>query len=273
MTVAFRSDEVLPGLLHSIGNATTGSPQVYIVNNSLEEPELASRLPADVAATVIEPTENLGYGGGMNLGVASSEASDWVLLANPDLAFGEKAIDRLVEVGESSSEIGIVGPLVYTPTGEIYPSARNLPSLRTGIGHAVFARIWRTNPWTRSYLQDLEVTPHQHDAGWLSGSCLLVRRDVFESVGGFDEKYFMYFEDVDLCARVSQMGYRVVYAPSAIVTHEGGHSTSTVNRAMIRAHHESAYRYLAARYSAWYLAPVRAVLRVGLAVRSRIVAS
>jgi N-acetylglucosaminyl-diphospho-decaprenol L-rhamnosyltransferase len=152
--------------------------------------------------------------------------------------------------------------------GLVYPSARAIPSLRTGIGHALFANIWLANPWTRAYRNDTETTPVRRDAGWLSGACLLVRRSVFEQLGGFDPNFFMYFEDVDLGYRLGKLGYRNVYEPAATVIHTGAHSTEGESARMIAAHHESARRFLHKKYSGWYLLPVRIVLDLGLAVRS-----
>jgi N-acetylglucosaminyl-diphospho-decaprenol L-rhamnosyltransferase len=101
-------------------------------------------------------------------------------------------------------------------------------------------------------------------AGWLSGACLFLRREAFDAVGGFDEGYFMYFEDTDLCQRLATAGWDVVYAPSAVVEHVGGHATSRHLVAMSRAHHDSAYRYLSRQYTGARWGPVRVALRVGL---------
>jgi N-acetylglucosaminyl-diphospho-decaprenol L-rhamnosyltransferase len=105
------------------------------------------------------------------------------------------------------------------------------------------------------------------EAGWLSGSCLLLRRGAFEQVGGFDSSFFMYFEDVDLCDRLGRAGWRSVYVPTAVVEHSGGHATKRVPRMMLRAHHSSAYRYLARRYAGTRFAPLRLVLGLGLLAR------
>ncbi|MHB1173132.1 MAG: glycosyltransferase family 2 protein, partial [Lacisediminihabitans sp.] len=232
VTVAYHSDEVLPAFLESVRGAMAAPPSVFVINNAPDDPNLTERLPPSSGLEVVEPGLNLGYGRAMNLGVSLSPASRWMLLANPDLTFADGAIDELLRVGESEPGIGVVGPLILTPAGEVYPSARKLPSLRDGIGHALFARVWKSNPWTRSYLEDRQTPPRQRDAGWLSGACLLLRRDALDQVGGFDEKFFMYFEDVDLCARVGRADWRIVYAPSAVVTHLGAHSTKNANRAM-----------------------------------------
>src|SRR4029079_11601459 len=112
----------------------------------------------------------------------------------------------------------------------------------------------------------------EREAGWLSGSCLLLRRDAFDSVDGFDARYFMYFEDVDLGERLGAAGWRNVYVPSAEVVHVGGASTGKpeVSARMQAEHHRSAYRYLADRHPGARWAPLRAALKAGLEVRSRL---
>ncbi len=268
VTVSYRSGDALVEFLETLPAAAASPVETVIVDNASEE-GFAERWTAP-HVSVVAPGANLGYGGAVNAGVAASHAlGEWLLVANPDVRWNPGAIDLMLAAG-AEPDIGVVGPLILTPSGEVYPSARRLPSLRTGIGHALLSPVWPDNPWSRRYRADRDTEPRRRDAGWLSGSCLLVRRSVFEAVGGFDEKFFMYFEDVDLCARIGAAGWRVVYDPSASVIHSGGHSTSAHSARMIREHHRSAYRYLAARYHAWYLWPLRVALRAALAARATI---
>jgi N-acetylglucosaminyl-diphospho-decaprenol L-rhamnosyltransferase len=115
--------------------------------------------------------------------------------------------------------------------------------------------------------------PIERVAGWLSGSCLLLRRAAFDSVHGFDPGYFMYFEDVDLGERLAAAGWLNVYAPSAEIVHTGSHATEQNKQAMFVEHHRSAYRYLAGRYPGRRWAPVRLLLRTGLMARARLAPS
>jgi N-acetylglucosaminyl-diphospho-decaprenol L-rhamnosyltransferase len=184
------------------------------------------------------------------------------------VVLGPGSIDRLLETGSSDQAIAAIGPAVLNPDGSVYPSARAVPSLRTGVGHALFANLWQRNPWTLAYRRETDPSDERRDAGWLSGSCLLVRRSAFDAIGGFDDGYFMYFEDVDLGFRFGKAGFRNVYEPAASVTHVGAHSTGESAR-MVRAHHDSARRFLSKKYAGWWLWPVRATLAVGLAIRSR----
>ncbi|WP_144763666.1 glycosyltransferase family 2 protein [Curtobacterium sp. 9128] len=269
VTVSYDSVDVLPPFLASTRAASASTVDVVVADNDSAEAEALRRIAEDAGARFLELGANLGYGAAANRAVATLDADvRWVLVSNPDVVLEPLALDRMIATAAADSSIGAVGPRLLEPTGEVYPSARLIPSLRTGLGHAVFANVWPGNPWTRRYRQDGDHSVRR-DAGWLSGACFLVRRDVFDRLGGFDEGYFMYFEDVDLGWRIGRAGLRNVFDPTATATHIGGTATQSSSERMRRAHHESAYRFLAGKYSAWWLWPLRVALRAALAVRAR----
>ncbi len=268
VTVSFGSEAVLEGFLASLPSASAHELITVVADNKASAGAPAAALAKRFGALYLPLPENRGYGGAMNAAIHKLPGDiRWILISNPDIEIRPGAIDELVRVGDADARVAAVGPLVITD-GEVYPSARALPSLGNGIGHALLARVWRTNPFTASYRNDTELPPRERDAGWLSGSCLLVRREAFDAVGGFDDDYFMYFEDVDLGARLGAAGWLNRYAPSAVVEHSGAHSTDSDSSRMVVVHHQSAYRFLSRRYSGWYNFPVRFVVRVGLAGRA-----
>lgn len=269
LTVSYHSDDVLPPFLASLRDASSSLAYVVVADNlpSARTEKIAS----DAGAYYLPLPANPGYGGAMDLAAAQVPTSiEWLLVSNPDVVLRPGAVDRLLQTAATDSRIASIGPAVLTPDGQVYPSARAIPSLRTGVGHALFANIWIGNPWTRAYRNDTDVEPVARDAGWLSGSCLLVRRSAFDAIGGFDPGFFMYFEDVDLGYRFGQAGFRNVYEPAAVVEHSGAHSTRTESARMIAAHHASASRFLRKKYAGWWLLPVRLALGVGLSIRSAI---
>ena len=269
VTVTYNTGQTLVPFLESLSTASVNPLTVVIVDNASADLTLERSVADAHGAILLELTENRGYGGGVTAGVDAYGASvDYVLVTNPDVSFSPGSIDVLVAAAEGTLDAGALGPRILDADGTVYPSARNLPSLRTGIGHALFGRVWPTNPWSNSYRAERDYGDQARDAGWLSGACLLVRKSAYDAINGFDPKYFMYFEDVDLGARLGKTGWRNLYVPASTVTHTGAHSTSRSAKRMEQAHHSSAYLYLANKYSAWYLAPLRAVLRVGLAARS-----
>lgn len=270
VTVTYNSSGVLADFLDSVAAAAKTAPGVTVVDNGSRDLQATRDLVArHPGARLIESSDNLGYGSAMNVGVREGDDADYYLLANPDLVFQEEAIDLLVEAAERAPRAGALGPAIFNSDGTLYPSARALPSLRNGIGHALFSRSWPSNPWTRSYRPLPAGSIEPVAVGWLSGACLLVRADAFHRIGGFDESFFMYFEDVDFGRRIGIAGLQNIYVPAARAIHSGAHSTSERSDSMDRAHHDSAYLYLSRVYSGPLLAPVRLALRAGLWVRGR----
>jgi N-acetylglucosaminyl-diphospho-decaprenol L-rhamnosyltransferase len=271
VSVTYSPGESLGEFLDSLAKATNRPYTVVLADNGSTDgaPERASAQRGEV--TLLRTGENLGYGGGANRGVAElGPEYGWVVVANPDVVWQPGALDELVAAGERTPRAGALGPLIRDSDGAVYPSARLLPSLGRGIGHAVLGKVWPGNPWTRAYRQS-ELAVRERDAEWLSGSCLLLRRTAFDSVGGFDSRYFMYFEDVDLGDRLARAGWRNRYVPSAEVVHTGGHATTAhaeVSARMLAEHHRSAYRYLADRHPGPGWAPLLLALRAGLGIRA-----
>jgi len=265
VAVTYSPGEALDGFLTSLLAATTRPVEVVLADNGSSDgaPQRAARRYPFVR--VLPTGGNVGYGPAANAGLAD-RASGWAVVANPDIRFEAGAVDELLAAAARWPRAATVGPAIRTPEGHLYPSARELPSLSTGIGHALLGWVWPANPWTARYRREREA-PRERTAGWLSGSCFLVDLEAFHSVGGFDPGFFMYFEDVDLAARLGERGWLNVYAPSAVVEHEGGHSTRRDPHRMQRVHHTSALRYLTRRYPGPLRAPLRAALRVGLGGR------
>jgi N-acetylglucosaminyl-diphospho-decaprenol L-rhamnosyltransferase len=272
VTVSYGSLSVLPALLASIPAASTHPILVTIADNKAQDADNAKTVASDFRANYLPMKSNVGYGSAINAAVRLLPgAVEWILVVNPDVVLSPGSIDTLVSVGDEDPRVAAVGPKTLTTEGEVYPSARSVPSLRTGVGHALFANLWLENPWSRAYRQDTSAEPVRRDAGWLSGACVLVRRSAFDQLGGFDEGYFMYFEDVDLGYRLGKAGYRNVYEPGASVTHTGAHSTTTESGRMISAHHDSARRFLNRKYAKRWMWPIRVSLTIGLHLRSALV--
>jgi N-acetylglucosaminyl-diphospho-decaprenol L-rhamnosyltransferase len=271
VTVSYGSGDVLKGLLETVSRSIGEPLEIVVVDNRAPDPEV-EQLARSYGAEYVARPDNPGYGGAINAGAATfGREVEWFLVVNPDVSLGPGAIDALRERGETADDIATVGPAIRQTDGTVYPSARAVPSIRNGIGHALFVSVWPDNPWTAHYRVD-PTTLRVSDVGWLSGSCLLVRRSAFEKIGGFDDAYFMYFEDVDLGFRFGKAGFRNVYEPTSEVVHIGATTTGNHRGAMVRAHHESARRFISRKYPGPVLWPVRAVLRTGLSIRSAILA-
>jgi N-acetylglucosaminyl-diphospho-decaprenol L-rhamnosyltransferase len=265
VAVTYSPGDTLVDFVESLSAATVRTLDVVLADNGSTDGAPERAVAAHPHVRLLRTGGNIGYGAAANAGLADLREG-WALIANPDVRFEPGSVDELLAAAARWPRAATLGPGIRTPEGELYPSARDLPALGTGIGHAVFGWVWPANPWTARYRREQEA-PRERPAGWLSGSCLLVDLAAFHSVGGFDQGYFMYFEDVDLAERLGRRGFLNVYVPSAVVVHEGGHSTRREPHRMQRAHHTSALRYLSRQYPGRVNAPLRGALRLGLGAR------
>jgi N-acetylglucosaminyl-diphospho-decaprenol L-rhamnosyltransferase len=265
VVVTYSPGDTLEQFLSSLAEATARPYEVVLADNGSTDgaPERAASRYGNVR--LLPTGGNIGYGAAANAGLAGRR-SGYGLVANPDVRFDPGSVDLLLEAAGRWPRAATLGPAIRTPEGAVYPSARDLPSLSTGVGHALLGWLWPANPWTARYRREREE-PVERTAGWLSGSCFLVDLEAFSSIGGFDPGYFMYFEDVDLARRLSSRGWQHVYVPTAVVTHEGGHATRRQPHRMQRVHHTSALRYLSADFPRRRDLPLRIVLRAGLGAR------
>ncbi|TCJ99685.1 glycosyltransferase family 2 protein [Nocardia alba] len=270
VTVTYSPGEHLEHFITTLADATSEKPQVILADNGSTDgvPELVA--DANSHVTLLHTGGNIGYGGAINRAVAEIDPSiEFVILANPDIRWGVDSIDKMLEAAARWPRAGAIGPMVREPDGSIYPSARRVPGLADGAGHAILGSVWPKNPWSVRYRQENEQIS-ERVVGWLSGSCLLVRRAAFDTIDGFDSRYFMYMEDVDFGDRMGKAGWHNVFVPDAEVTHAKGHAAGKHPELMLPAHHASAYRFQADRHPHWWQAPLRVALRAGLAIRSRI---
>ena len=273
VTVTYSPGPHLNRFLASLSHATDRPVTVIMADNGSTDgaPEEAVERYPNVR--LLPTGSNLGYGTAVNRAVTEyglASDTDLFIVANPDVQWGPRSIDLLLEAADRWPRAGLLGPLIRDPDGSVYPSARHLPSIIRGGMHAVVGPIWPSNPWTAVYRQE-RTDPSERAVGWLSGSCLLVRTEAFARVAGFDERYFMYMEDVDLGDRLGQAGWQNIYVPSAEVLHAKGHSTGRDPARNLAAHHRSTYTFLADRYPKRWQAPLRWAFRGALGARSSLV--
>ena len=204
---------------------------------------------------IVRPGANVGYGAGVNRGLAvlagEPEPCQWVLVSNADVTVHRGALNTLRSVLEAHPAWAILGPRILTESGTVYPSVRAFPSLLDAAGHALLAQFAPDNPFTRRYNPGAPEGDAAVAADWVSGSCFLARRSALEELGGFDESYFMYAEDMDLCWRAHRAGWGVGFCGQATVTHVQGASTARYPYRMMVAHHRSALRFTVRSTTGW----------------------
>lgn len=272
VTVSYGSGPELSVFLSSIREHEGDSLEVALVDNK-PGVDGVEGIAKSFGTSYLALPENPGYGAGMNAGATLlangqrvAQAFDAVFVCNPDVEFLEPVVQQLAARLANAPDIGAVGPALINEDGSVYPSARNIPAVSTGIGHALFGKVWPSNPWSRAYKNAADHSK-ERDAGWLSGAAVMVKASVWDAIGGFDEDYFLNFEDIDLGYRIGLAGYRNVYAPSLRVAHSGAHSTEKHAEVAERAMHESAVRFMRKRYSGFFASPIRWMSVVGLRIR------
>jgi N-acetylglucosaminyl-diphospho-decaprenol L-rhamnosyltransferase len=271
VTVTYSPGPHLDRFLATLSHATDRPVTVIMADNGSTDGAPEDALKSYPNVRLMRTGANLGYGTAVNRAVAEiGPEAEFFVVANPDVQWGAGCIDVLLEAAGRWPRAGALGPLIHDPDGSIYPSARHLPSLIRGGMHAVVGPFWKANPWTADYRQE-RTEPSERPVGWLSGSCLLLRRSAFDEVSGFDERYFMYMEDVDLGDRLGKAGWQNVYVPSAEILHDKGHATGRDPARNLAAHHTSTYTFLADRHSKRWQAPLRWTIRVALAARAGLV--
>lgn len=225
--VTYNSAAHIDGCLRSI---VTHPPktdhEILVVDNASPDGTAAAIRAAWHGVRVIDAGENLGFAAANNLGIRQS-FTPLVLLLNPDTSVPDGAIDALVAAVDRRPDVGIVGPRLVDGNGRAELSWGRMVSPLGELRQRLVVRL--TEPLTR----------REREVDWVSGACLLVRRDAAEEVGLMDERYFMYLEDVDFCAAVRGRGWKVLFTPSAHVVHLRGQSRATASAATERAYRRS----------------------------------
>lgn len=230
--------------------------------------EAAGRFPQ---TTLVRNATNIGFGRAVNQAVSLSKAP-LILLMNPDCRLIPGALGALRAALERETSCAVVGPRILDPDGSVQGSARGDPDMltgffgRTGALRSVmpFLPVSRRNVVVEEAVRSGERSVV---VDWLSGACALIRREAFLDAGGFDERFFLYWEDADLCRRLRGHGYHVRYVPGATAVHHVGRSSRSARTASIRAFHASAYVYYATHVAPGALNPKRLLARALLGVR------
>jgi len=237
ITVSFNTRELLEQRLRSVQlyPPTVSFEEIVVDNGSTDKsPEMvAERFPN---VRLIRNEENRGFAAANNQGLQMA-TGEFVLFLNSDTELLPASLDPLVMYLESNPTVGVVGPKEQTGDGIPYPTICPFPDLpflfltHTGLRHR-FYKNRMINPYRRLW-EKARLTGEPTVVDWLSGASLMVRRKVLDEVGFFDERYFFYMEETDLCKRARAAGWLVVFVPTAVIIHHGGQSEGKVRRGLL----------------------------------------
>ena len=269
ITVSYGSGDVLEAFLRCLREHEGIELDVVVVDNKPDAENVAA-IAEKYGAGYLPLPDNPGYGAGMNRGVerlnASGETHQAYFFCNPDVEFVEPTIGKLTESLSTDPHAGSIGPRLLNEDGTTYPSARQIPSITTGVGHALLGKVWRNNPWSRSYKRESEYG-ERRSAGSLSGAAVMVKENVYRMIGGWDEEYFMHFEDIDLGYRIGEAGFLNIFDPVVSLIHSGAHSTKKHAVRVEKAMTASAIRFMRKRYAGALRSPLRWGVVLGLRLR------
>jgi|CXWK01.1.fsa_nt_gi N-acetylglucosaminyl-diphospho-decaprenol L-rhamnosyltransferase len=256
--------DLLRECLRSIEAGKGGlSLEIIVVDSASSDDSVAMVRSEFPSVHLIACTENVGFPRGNNLGLQEARG-DYLLLLNPDTVIVDDALAVLVSYLQANPDVGVVGPQLLNLDGSVQSSRRRFPTAATGFFESTWLEGLAPGILRRYYALDLPDAATA-DVDWLTGACIMVPRSTYEAVGGMDEGYFMYSEELDWCRRIKESGRRVVYYPAAQVIHHVGKSSEQAVTARHINFNQAKLRYFRKYHGRFMVAVLRVFLLAGYA--------
>lgn len=243
--VNYNSGELLFRCIESIFKHEKNETfEVIVVDNASSDISVERARSTYPQCRFIENKVNKGFAAATNLGIRSAIAP-YILLLNPDTVVMPQSLSRLSKRMENMPAAGIIGPRILNPDGSLQLSCRRFPSFNTALfnRYSLLTRLFPKNKYSRLYLMTDSMHDRLQAVDWLSGACMMIRAEVFKNTGLFDERFFMYCEDVDFCYQAKEHGWEVYYDPEAEIIHYIGRGKNGVSWNSVFWHHQSMYRF------------------------------
>jgi GT2 family glycosyltransferase len=248
--VTFNSEKFLKDCLESVYSQQTDFPfQVIIVDNSSYDNSVSFITENFPKVEIIKNSNNVGFALANNEGVRHSEA-EFIMFLNPDTILKNNALQTLVDFMILHPQAGIVGPKIFNVDDSLQRTGVSFPSAWNLLTEILF--LDKIFPYSKVFggHRKLYLNPGQiHEVDYLQGSCLLATRPVLDEVGLFDDTFFMYFEETDLCYRVKKKDYKIIYVPDSAIVHIGGSGMSYYDKKRLILYHQSYVQFLKKHYS------------------------
>ncbi|MDP2891831.1 MAG: glycosyltransferase family 2 protein [Bacillota bacterium] len=266
--VNYNTKELLHGCLEHIERSTIcGDIKIVVVDNGSGDSSVEMIRSRHPKIKVIALGYNMGFGRANNAALKGLD-TPYALLVNSDCFLESDCAEKMLAFMEENSDAGAAGPKVLNADGTIQPSRRKFLTIYSALLHGFIGGLFPNNKKTREYM--MAGFDHDSHAGvdWISGCCMMLRKAALESVGGgFDESYFMYIEDVDLCRMLHKKGWRVCYVPQARCVHLTGSSGGYESPLHIRAFHKSMWQYFKKFYGSSPKAALFPLVYLGIKLR------
>ncbi|HEX4904254.1 MAG TPA: glycosyltransferase family 2 protein [Acidimicrobiales bacterium] len=242
VVVNYNAGEYLSRCVQSVVDRAGGiDVDVLVIDNASHDGSATAAAARTPQVRLIENETNRGLSAAWNQGAREVDAP-WILFLNPDAELVAGDLGALVRAGDARPDVALLGPVIRNPDGTIYESGRVFPGVVQAVGHAFLGPFVPGNRFTRAYRQTDWDRMTEREVDWVSGAAMLLRRSAFEQVGGFDEAFWLYGEELDLGTRLRNAGWKVLATPALEVMHVGGVSTGRSRRTHLE-HSRSIYRY------------------------------
>ncbi len=274
----WNTERLLRRCIASIKSSTkTGVDyEIIVVDNASEDGSRAMVTSEFPDVKLVTNKKNIGFGAGNNRGAALARGR-YILFLNSDTEMHEDCLLKMMRYADEHLEVGIIGPKLLNTDGSLQYSCRHYPNLATGFfRNTPLGRLFPANRHNSDYLMSSWDHATNRNVDWVSGAALMIRRETANEVGMFDEDYFMYCEDVDLCRRVNmarrsmapEENWKVTYVPSASITHFIGRSSDKVPTRMTYEFHRSQYLFYRKHYLHSTPIVLRPLIPVGIIMRA-----
>ncbi len=266
--ISYNTKDLLVDCLESIaGQSSSALEQTVIVDNNSSDGTQEFIKRKYPQTKLIESKDNLGFAKAANK-IINLAKTPYVFVLNADTVLHKQSVKQLSVFMDKNPKAGAVGPLLLNTDGSIQASGRRFPSFLDASIHAFlgviapnnrFSRRYKMLDWDRNSLKEVD---------WVSGAAICIRKEAAEQISGFDEQYFMYVEDMDLCYRLWQNNWKVFLLPEAKVTHYIGQSSKQVNAAMVKEFEKSIYRFYIKQSAGKPRRLLAPLIKAGLSLRT-----
>ncbi len=223
VSVSFNNEASIEDFISSVQKNISKNDELIIVDNHSSD-STVEKISKFKNVTLILSDKNLGFSKGNNLGVKVAKGQ-YLFFLNPDTKMEKPILDDLIDFYEDM-DVGLLGPKLILPDGKIQPSVRNLPTFWGAFTEYILGI-------KRKFSQYAPEVDQPQEVGAVYGAAMLINRELFDKIKGFDERYFLYYEDIDLCRKIKRVGKKIYYFPKVFIRHAVGGSKSDLDRALL----------------------------------------
>lgn len=214
--------------------------EVNIIDNNSSDMSIKLAQEEFKDINLIENKCNIGFAKANNQGIKEARGR-YVLLLNPDTIISSEVLASMVNFMDSHKDIGILGPKILNSDGTLQLSCRSFLNLKTVFftRDSLLNKVFPNNRYSRKYLLSVWHHNDRREVDWVSGACMMIRKEVFDNIGLMDDNFYMYCEDVDFCYRAKKAGWKVFYLPEVEIIHHAGSCSKGSRYTSIINHHKS----------------------------------